>query len=166
MTNDRDERRRDRLIQKHLEGTLGEDELRRRLRAAGEGVDQRLEKDLAAYRAVWTGLAEEPPSRLTPGFARRTARAAAAACEGPSRDWLTAALLAVSFLVPAATAAAGLGLLVPATGLDAGFLLRTAEETVTRTPAVVRGVVIAGAVLFALDRVWAGRRILPSGAPP
>lgn len=166
MTSDGDESRRDRLIQEHLEGAFGEDELRRRLRSAGERADERLGEELAAYRAVWEGLAEEPESQLTPGFAGRVARSAADAREHPNRDRLMEALLAAAFIVPAATAAAGFGFLLPSAGLDAGVLLQAAADAVIRIPAAVWGVAGTGAVLLALDLAWIRSRTFLSGSPP
>lgn len=165
MTSDGDESRRDRLIQEHLEGAFGADELRRRLRASGEREDERLEEELAAYRAVWEGLAEETEARLTPGFAARVARSAAAERQEPNRDRLMEALLVLAFVVPAAAAVTGLGFLLPSAGFDAGALLRAAADALMRVPAAVRGVVGSGAVLLALDRAWTRRRPFLSGTP-
>lgn len=154
-----DEGRRDRLIQDHLDGRIDEDELRRRL---GEGGDGELDRELAAYRTVWAELAEEPESRLGAGFARRVARAATTGRRPEGGDRVTDALLAASVLVPAAAAVAGVGVLLPAAGVEVAPLLRAAGELAARLPAGAWAAAGSAAALCAADRAWTARRPGPS----
>lgn len=162
---------REEALQSFVDGRIDERELRRRLVALGESeMADRLEEELAAYRAVWAGLEVEPPLELGPAFARRTTRAALSerrtaigARQADLPDGRFGVLAAMVSGVTLAAALAAAVLLLPVFGIEAaGESLERIVKAAATVPSALWGAFGTAAVLYLVDAAWAWKKVRPS----
>lgn len=143
-----DPSRRDRLIQDHLAGEIDRAELRDRL---SEEDAERLPRELAAYRAVWEGLAQEPEWRPSLDLEGRLLSHARGA--GGAGRWEGVPEMAAS-LGAAAAGATAIGLLLPLAGVEPAALLDGLAGVASDVPAAGWASAGAAVALFVADRIW------------